>query len=209
MKRKYMKTLRGVRIPTWALCYLVNSDGIGLDADDMKTADEWVERTRNGGRIYVSPSYGEPYFTSYPAFGLACDVEDCDVVVDMTPWYQQNPCIRFGQSRFGPLKRTAPDGKVWWCIYDYHDNVYVAGYRFKKRRPALVQLAMDLRSKRLPYEPDPGFSPGWLRARTAMEVADLADKREPAWLEKSLDDMRRVRRKEALWPRTEWSLSGR
>ena len=36
-----------------------------------------------------------------------------------------------------------------------------------------------------------------------MTFGEFADKREPAWLEKSLDDMRRVRRKEALWPRTE------
>lgn len=185
MKRKYGKVLSGVRIPTWALCYLANSDASGLDAEDKKTVDEWVERTRNGGRIDVCPpSDGEPYFTPYPAFGLACDVEDCDVVVDMTPQYQQNPCIRFGQSRFGPSKRTALDGKVWWCLYDYRDHAYVTWYRFRRRRQALVQLAMDLRHGRLPYEPDPGFSPGWLRARTAMEVADLADKREPAWLEK-------------------------
>lgn len=197
MKQKYGRIRSGVRIPMWALSYLVNNDDSGLDPEDKKTVDEWVERTRNGGRIDVCPSHGEPYFTSYPAFGLACDVEDCDVVVDMTPWYQQNPCIRFGQSRFGPSKRTALDGKTWWCLYDYRDHAYVTWYRFRRRRQALVQLAMDLRHDRLPYEPDPGFYPGWLKARTAMEVADLADRREPAWLEKSLSDMRQVRRKEA------------
>lgn len=185
MRRKYVKTLRGVCIPTWALCYLVNSDASGLDAEDKKTVDEWVERTRNGGRIDVCPpSDEEPHF-GWPAFGLQCDVEYCDVVVDMSPWHQDNKCIRFGQSRFGPVKRTGIDGKAWWCMYDYHDHAYVGWYRFKKRRQALVQLAMDLRHERLPYEPDPGFYPGWLKARTAMEVADLADKREPAWLEKT------------------------
>lgn len=74
--------LENVRIPTWALCYLVNSDDSGLDAEDRKTVDEWVERTRNGGSIDVCPpSDGEPYFTSCPAFGTACDVEDCDVII--------------------------------------------------------------------------------------------------------------------------------
>ena len=189
MKRKYGELLSGVRIPTWAICYLVNSDASGLDAEDKKTVDEWVERTRNGGRIDVCPPPdAEPYFTRYPAFGLACDVEDCDVIVDMSPWYQQNPCIRFGQSRFGPSKRTAIDGKAWWCMYDYKDHAYVTWYRFRTRRQALVQLATDLRSKRLPYEPDPGFCPGWLRARTAPEVADLVDKREPAWLQAGKDN---------------------
>jgi len=82
-RRKYVKLLRGVRIPTWALGYLVNSDDSGLDAEDKKTVDEWVERTRNGGRIDVCcpDDGGEPYFCSYPAFGLACDVEDCDVII--------------------------------------------------------------------------------------------------------------------------------
>lgn len=188
MKRKYGKIIRGVRIPTWALGYLVNSDDSGLDADDKMTVDEWVERTRNGGRIDVCPVGKEPYF-GWPAFGLQCNVEECDVVVDMTPQYQQNPCIRFGQSRFGPSKRTAIDGNVWWCMYDYRDNAYVTWYRFRTRRQALVQLAMDLRSKRLPYEPDPGFCPGWLKARTAPEVADLVDKREPAWIKESMEKL--------------------
>ena len=194
MKRKYVNIRSGVPIPTWALCYLVNADDSGLDAEDKKTVDEWVERTRNGGRIDVCPSDGEPYFSSWPAFGLACDVEDCDVIVDMTPWYQQNQCIRFGQSRFGPSKRTAIDGKTWWCMYDHHDNAYVTWYRFKTRRHALVQLITDLQLKRLPYEPDPGFSREWLFTRTASEVKDLVDAREPSWLEKSLDDMCHVRR---------------
>ena len=181
MKRKYVKTL-SVRIPTWAICYLVNSDDSGLDAEDRKTVDEWVERTRNGGRIDVCPpSDGEPYFSSWPAFGLACDVEDCDVIVDMSPWYQQNPCVRFGQSRFGPSKRTAIDGKAWWCMYDYKDHAYVTNYRFRTRRRALVQLVTDLRLNRLPYEPDPGFSLEWLRARTAPEVADLVGSAEAAY----------------------------
>lgn len=101
--------------------------------------------------------------------------------------YQQNPCIRFGQSRFGPVKRTALDGKAWWCMYDYKDHAYITWYRFRTRRRALVQLAMELRSKILPYEPDPGFSLGWLRARTAEEVRDLVDGREPAWLQTDKD----------------------
>ena len=72
-----------MRIPSWALCYLINGDDSGLEPEDVKTVDEWVERTRRGGSIDVCcPDEGtEAYFTNSPAFGLPCDVEDCDVVV--------------------------------------------------------------------------------------------------------------------------------
>lgn len=179
-RRKYVKMLRGVRIPTWALGYLVNSDDSGLDAEDKKLVDDWVEKTRNGGRIDVCCPDGEPYF-GWPAFGLQCDVEDCDVVVDMSPWYQQNQYIRFEQSRFGPSKRTAIDGGVWWCMYDYKDQKYVTWYRFKTRRQALVQLAIDLLNNRLPYEPDPGFYHGWLAERGYAGVMDLVGSTEAAY----------------------------
>lgn len=86
-------------------------------------------------------------------------------------------CARFGQSRFEPVKHSALDGFVWWDIYDYANGEYVSWYRFRKRRQALVQLAMDFRHNRLPYEPDPGFGKDWLQERTAQEVAWLVDHR--------------------------------
>lgn len=75
--------LEKVRIPTWALCYLVNADSSGLEPEDKKLVDEWVERTRDGGCVDVCcPAEGEePYFCAHPAFGLACDVEECDVIL--------------------------------------------------------------------------------------------------------------------------------
>lgn len=91
--------------------------------------------------------------------------------------YPQCRCARFGQSRFGPVKHTALDGFVWWDVYDYAKGEYVSWYKFRKRRLALVQLAMDFRHKRLPYEPDPGFSKDWLSRRTAPEIAYLIDHR--------------------------------
>ena len=93
--------------------------------------------------------------------------------------YPQCRCARFGQSRFEPARRTALDGKVWWCMYDHKTGKYVPGYRhrFDKRRQALVQLVMDLRNDRLPYDPDPGFSKDWLSGRTAPELAYLVDNR--------------------------------
>lgn len=86
--------------------------------------------------------------------------------------YPQCRCARFGQSRFEPVKRTALDGKVWWCILDHFTGEYDLG-RFKKRRQALVHLAIELRHCRLPYDPDPGFSKEWLMGRSSKEMAYL------------------------------------
>ena len=90
--------------------------------------------------------------------------------------YPQCRCVRFGQSRFEPAKRTALDGKVWWCLFDHFKGEYDFG-RFYKRRQVLVHLAIELRHGRLPYDPDPGFSKDWLLKRTASEVAYLVDHR--------------------------------
>lgn len=90
--------------------------------------------------------------------------------------YPQCRCARFGQSRFGPVMRTALDGKKWWVIFDYFTGEHDWS-RFKKRRQAIVHLAIELRHCRLPYEPDPGFSKEWLMGRTAPEIAYLVDHR--------------------------------
>ena len=70
------------KIPTWALCYLCNSDPTGLTDEDIETADRWWAENNV---FSVSPSYDEegnshPYYDNYPAFGLPCDVEDCIVM---------------------------------------------------------------------------------------------------------------------------------
>ena len=90
--------------------------------------------------------------------------------------YPQCRCVRFGQSRFEPVKRTALDGRVWWCILDHFTGEHDYS-KFEKRRQALVRLAIEFRHRRLPYEPDPGFGKNWLLKRTAPEIAYLIDHR--------------------------------
>jgi hypothetical protein len=90
--------------------------------------------------------------------------------------YPQCRYARFGQSRFGPVKRTALDGKVWWGIFDYFTGEYDWS-RFKRRRQALIHLGIELQHRRLPYEPDPGFSKEWLMGRSLREMAYLVDHR--------------------------------
>ena len=41
------------------------------------------------------------------------------------------PCA--GQRRYVAAKRTALDGKSWWCIFDHKANKYIAGGKFKMR----------------------------------------------------------------------------
>lgn len=69
---------RSCKIPAWALNYLVNADAEGLTEEDLRLVREW-ERKWNAP-ISISAS-GEPYFSNCPAFGLPCDVEDCEVLV--------------------------------------------------------------------------------------------------------------------------------
>lgn len=38
-----------------------------------------------------------------------------------------------GQMRYSAEKRTALDGKVWWCIFDHKARKYIAGCRYKMR----------------------------------------------------------------------------
>lgn len=53
--------------------------------------------------------------------------------------------------RFEPKKRTAVDGRVWWCVYDNERNDWSSFIphcgKYKTRRAA--QLAIDIAERRL------------------------------------------------------------
>lgn len=71
-------------IPTWALCYLINSDPGELDNEDIETVDKWCKE--NGISVLSTTSdqegeSSESYFTHNPAFGLPTDVVDCNVII--------------------------------------------------------------------------------------------------------------------------------
>lgn len=160
-RNKYITIHKGMKIPSWALCYLINGDDSALDAEDKKLVDDWVERMREGGRIDVCcpEEGGEEYFCRHPAFGLPCNVEDCDVVIDKRPRHGncEYPCC--GQSRFEPHKREALDGKVWWCIYDNgmyssEGGDWIEGWRCKTRKDCVFHIWQEMVHGRLPFEPD-------------------------------------------------------
>ena len=70
------------KIPTWSLCYLINGDTCGLTDDEKQAVDRWCDGL---GVQIVSPIEDadgniHPYFSHYPAFGLAAEVGDCDII---------------------------------------------------------------------------------------------------------------------------------
>lgn len=77
MKKKMFEEYE-VKIPVWALSYIVNGDSSALTDEDIAMVDEALER-EPGTWI---PGDGEAYFTSWPEFGLPCDVVDGVILVD-------------------------------------------------------------------------------------------------------------------------------
>lgn len=74
-------------IPAYALPYLVNSDPSGLDLHDITAIDafmaEFEEQAEqaHGSVIFAPDPDAEPHFTWSPAFGLACEVEPCTILI--------------------------------------------------------------------------------------------------------------------------------
>lgn len=64
------------KIPSWAICAIINDDRTGLSDEEIRMIEDWFAET--GYDSVCPPKDDEPYFTYYPAFGLACDVYDCE-----------------------------------------------------------------------------------------------------------------------------------
>lgn len=70
------------KIPSWSLCYLINGDPSGLTGEEMQAVGCWCDDL---GVQVVSPVEDadgniHPYFSHYPAFGLATEVVDCEIL---------------------------------------------------------------------------------------------------------------------------------
>jgi|WetSurSiteA1Bulk_404760.scaffolds.fasta_scaffold57653_2 hypothetical protein len=75
-----------VRFPAYALSYLINGDSSGITEEDVTAIDAWwneqVSALTEGQHLILDPAdQADQYFTWHPAFGLACDVIDCNLVV--------------------------------------------------------------------------------------------------------------------------------
>lgn len=68
------------KIPTWAICAIINDDRTGLTDEDIRMIEDWFAET-GYDHIRCPNEDAEPYFTPYPAFGLACDVYDVECLI--------------------------------------------------------------------------------------------------------------------------------
>ena len=77
MEEKRFETIE--KIPTWALCYIINGDPTGLSDEDIKMVDGFMQKWQVE---IVSPlsQDGNASFSHYPAFGLPAEVEECKVI---------------------------------------------------------------------------------------------------------------------------------
>lgn len=55
-----------------------------------------------------------------------------------------------GQMRYSAEKRTALDGKVWWCIFDHKECKYIAGYKYRTRTECEGLIGGMVRAGELP-----------------------------------------------------------
>lgn len=70
------------KIPVYALSALINGDYSGLYDEDVKNIEEWLASSGIREGIWPGEEGYNPYFTHYPAFGLATDVIDCECVIE-------------------------------------------------------------------------------------------------------------------------------
>lgn len=69
------------KIPSYALCYLINGDKDTLTDNEIKEIENWMDKS--GIKEVLPPDEeNETYFTHSPAFGLPCDVIECPCVLD-------------------------------------------------------------------------------------------------------------------------------
>lgn len=69
-------------IPTWPLCYLINGDSTGLRESDIALIETWYADNKVKTITTASENEGNthPYFSYFPAFGLASEVVDCIIM---------------------------------------------------------------------------------------------------------------------------------
>jgi hypothetical protein len=85
---KKMKEIKryGVEMPDYSLSYLVNGDASGLEDEDVKNIDGFMEQFYReaeniGGQVIFDTIEEEGHFTHSPEFGLACHCVDSVILI--------------------------------------------------------------------------------------------------------------------------------
>jgi len=83
-----MKTLESYteQIPVYAMCYIHNADASGLNEEDIKATDSFLQWYYDrafelGGSVIIGCNDDEGSFTHIPAFGLACDCVETEILI--------------------------------------------------------------------------------------------------------------------------------
>lgn len=75
-----------VKLPSYAVCYLINDDDSGITEQDKKLIDDYMQQfydkadTYNGS-VVIDIGDDEPSFYWKPDFGLACDCYDATITI--------------------------------------------------------------------------------------------------------------------------------
>lgn len=83
-----MKTLESYteNIPVYAMCYIQNDDASGLNAGEVKLIDDYFQwyytRAKElNGHVIIGCPDDEGSFTHHPAFGLACNCVETEILI--------------------------------------------------------------------------------------------------------------------------------
>ena len=75
-----------IDLPVYSASYLINGDASGLEDDDIKEIDSYmegfyVEAKRVNGHVVIDIGEEEEEFTHMPAFGLACNTVSATITI--------------------------------------------------------------------------------------------------------------------------------
>lgn len=77
---------KNLNVPNWALPFLINGDSSNISRQDRFILSDWMlsikkEVEKIGGGNWEISTTETTGFTWHPAFGLACDCTECDIIV--------------------------------------------------------------------------------------------------------------------------------
>lgn len=80
-----IQRFKNLDVPAWALPLLVNGNYSGLSDRDVVSADKWIQdfekqARRVGARAEFVARGEDEYFTHHPAFGLACNCVEGEIL---------------------------------------------------------------------------------------------------------------------------------
>lgn len=75
-----------VRVPEYALPYLINGDNSNLTKDDIITINNWLKYYQDKsivlkGAVSINLVNDNSYFSKHPTFGLPCTCIDCVILI--------------------------------------------------------------------------------------------------------------------------------